>query len=358
MLHVSHLTTVFDLPTGPVPAVDDVSFEVRAGETLGLVGESGSGKSVTAMSILRLVQPPGRIATGSIRFRGRDLLTLSLAEMRAVRGAEIALIFQEPMTALNPVFTVGDQIIETLRAHRRLEQRAARARAIELLEAVRVPDAAARIRDYPHQLSGGMRQRVLIAMALACQPALIIADEPTTALDVTIQMQILDLLRDMKTAFNLALLLITHDLGVIAEIADRVAVMYAGRIIEQGPVRAVLRHPHHPYTRGLLASMPGLTGGRLKAINGSVPELDALPSGCAFNPRCPDRFEPCTLGRPADFIVGEDHAARCFLYQGYATLDDHPSTEFAHLEINGRPTTTRMRLSRRRDPASGIDGAR
>jgi oligopeptide/dipeptide ABC transporter ATP-binding protein len=321
MLEVSHLTTVFDLPSGAVPAVDDVSFEVRAGETLGLVGESGSGKSVTAMSILRLVQPPGRIAAGSIRFRGRDLLTLTRSEMRAVRGAEIALIFQEPMTALNPVFTIGDQIAETLLVHRRAEPRAARARAIELLDAVRIPHAAARVRDYPHQLSGGMRQRVLIAMALACQPALIIADEPTTALDVTIQAQILDLLRDMKAAFNLALLLITHDLGVIAEIADRVAVMYAGRIVEHGPVRSVLRQPQHPYTRGLLSSMPGLAGGRLRAIEGSVPQLDALPSGCGFHPRCPDCFAPCTIERPPDFMVGDDHEAKCFLYRGQPTLD-------------------------------------
>jgi oligopeptide/dipeptide ABC transporter ATP-binding protein len=352
MLDVSHLTTIFDLPTGTVPAVDDVSFEVRAGETLGLVGESGSGKSVTAMSILRLIQPPGRIAGGSIRFRGRDLLTLSQSEMRAVRGAEIALIFQEPMTALNPVFTVGDQIAETLLVHHTVERRAARARAIELLEAVRIPDAAARVRDYPHQLSGGMRQRVLIAMALACRPALIIADEPTTALDVTIQAQILDLLRDMKAAFSLALLLITHDFGVIAEIADRVAVMYAGRIVEHGPVRSVLRHPQHPYTRGLLASMPGATGGRLRAIEGSVPQLDALPPGCAFNPRCPDRFEPCTIDRPPDFMVGDDHQTKCFLHQGQSSPAD------ARL-ATARAGEARSPLAGdRQDPASGVDGAR
>jgi oligopeptide/dipeptide ABC transporter ATP-binding protein len=364
MLEVSHLTTVFDLPSGAVSAVDDVSFEVRAGETLGLVGESGSGKSVTAMSILRLVQPPGRIAAGSIRFRGRDLLALSQSEMRAVRGAEIALIFQEPMTALNPVFTVGDQIVETLLVHRQVERRAARARAIELLEAVRIPQAAARIRDYPHQLSGGMRQRVLIAMALACQPALIIADEPTTALDVTIQAQILDLLRDMKSAFNLALLLITHDLGVIAEIADRVAVMYAGRIVEQGPVRSVLRQPQHPYTRGLLASMPGLAGGRLKAIDGSVPQLSALPSGCAFHPRCPDRFAPCPIDRPPDFVVGIDHETKCFLYQDHPTLDAQPASGASRAAANGSPAGSPAGHPRppindhRHAPAPGSDGAR
>ena len=315
LLSVEHLTTVFETPGGPVPAVDDVSFEIRAGETLGLVGESGSGKSVTALSIMRLVQPPGRIAGGRIIFKGRDLLTLSEADMRAVRGAEIALIFQEPMTALNPVFTVGDQIAETLLVHHRATRREARSRAVELLDAVRVPDGAARVDDYPHQLSGGMRQRVLIAMALACQPSLVIADEPTTALDVTIQAQILELLRDMKSAFNLSLLLITHDLGIIAETADRVAVMYAGRIVEEGSVRAIFRNPQHPYTRGLLASIPGgAPGARLRAIEGTVPMLGALPPGCAFNPRCPDRFEPCTTAPPPDYNVGQEHGARCYLH--------------------------------------------
>src|SRR5262249_40145948 len=227
LLVVDRLTTVFDLPAGPVPAVDDVSFEIRTGETLGLVGESGSGKSVAALSIMRLVQPPGRITRGSVQFKGRNLMACSEAEMQAVRGAGIALIFQEPMTALNPVFTIGDHIAEALLVHKRATRREAWKRAIELLDAVRVPDAAHRARDYPHQLSGGMRQRVLIAAALACQPSLVIADEPTTALDVTIQAQILDLLREMKAAFQLSLLLITHDFGVIAETADRVAVMYA-----------------------------------------------------------------------------------------------------------------------------------
>jgi oligopeptide/dipeptide ABC transporter ATP-binding protein len=315
LLSVSHLTTVFDQPGGPVAAVDDVSFEIEAGETLGLVGESGSGKSVTALSIMRLVQPPGRIAAGSIRFEGRDLLALPESDMRAVRGAGIALIFQEPMTALNPVFTVGDQIAETLIVHGRAGRREAARMAVDLLDSVRIPDAAARVKDYPHQLSGGMRQRVLIAMALACRPSLVIADEPTTALDVTIQAQILDLLREMKAAFNLALLLITHDLGVIAETADRVAVMYAGRIVEEGPVRSIFRNPGHPYTRGLLASMPGgAPGQRLRAIEGSVPILGELPSGCAFNPRCPDRFAPCPVAPPPDYPAGPDHAAKCYLH--------------------------------------------
>jgi ABC-type dipeptide/oligopeptide/nickel transport system ATPase component len=258
LLDLRALTTSFDVAGQLLPAVRDVSFSVREGETLGLVGESGSGKSVTALSILRLVQPPGRIVSGQIVFRGRDLMALSEREMREVRGAGIGLIFQEPMSALNPVFTVGDQIAEALIVHGRAAGRAARGRAIELLEAVRMPDPRRRVDDYPHQLSGGMRQRVLIAIAIACQPALVIADEPTTALDVTIQAQILELLREMKDRFKLSLLLITHDFGVIAETADRVAVMYAGQIVEEAPVREIFRSPKHPYTQGLLASIPGV----------------------------------------------------------------------------------------------------
>ncbi len=327
LLSVEHLTTVFDSPTGPVPAIDHVSFEIRAGETLGLVGESGSGKSVTAFSIMRLVQPPGRIRSGRVLFKGRDLLEVPEREMRKVRGAEIALIFQEPMTALNPVFTIGDQIRETLLVHGRATKRDAQAHAIALLEAVKIPDAGSRVRDYPHQLSGGMRQRVLIAMALACRPALVIADEPTTALDVTIQAEILDLLREMKTALGLSLLLITHDLGVIAGTADRVAVMYAGRIVETASVRDVFHRPQHPYTRGLLASIPGgAPGQRLRAIDGAVPMLGALPSGCAFNPRCPDRFDPCTLAPPGDYIVGAGHTAKCYLHDR-STSHEPPATD-------------------------------
>jgi oligopeptide/dipeptide ABC transporter ATP-binding protein len=251
--------------------------------------------------------------------------------MRELRGAQIALIFQEPMTALNPVFTIGDQIGETLEVHGRARGRDARARAIELLDQVKIPNAAARVDDYPHQLSGGMRQRVLIAMALACKPSLVIADEPTTALDVTIQAQILDLLREMKRAFNLSLLLITHDLGIVAETADRVAVMYAGRIVEEAPVDAIFRDPKHPYTRGLLASMPsGVPGARLRAIDGTVPMLGHFPPGCAFNPRCPDRFEPCTSSPPPDYAVGSDHEAKCYLHDpaaGPATSRQPPATE-------------------------------
>jgi peptide/nickel transport system ATP-binding protein len=327
LLEVHRLTTVFDARGGPVAAVNDVSFEIHPGETLGLVGESGSGKSVTALSILRLVQPPGRIAHGNIGFKGRDLLTLDESAMRAVRGADISLIFQEPMTALNPVFTVGDQIAETLLVHNRADRREAKAQAVELMKAVRIPDPGARVKDYPHQLSGGMRQRVMIAIALACRPSLVIADEPTTALDVTIQAEILDLLREMKTAFNLSLLLITHDLGVIAETADRVAVMYAGRLVETGSVRAIFRNPQHPYTRGLLASIPGGSrGDRLRTIEGSVPLLGALPPGCAFNPRCPDRFEPCTTQPPPDYVVGPDQTAKCYLHDGAARSGQRATT--------------------------------
>jgi oligopeptide/dipeptide ABC transporter ATP-binding protein len=329
LLAVEHLTITFDLPEGPSPAVDDLSFEIRAGETLGLVGESGSGKSVTALSIMRLVQARGRITRGSIWFKGRDLLRLSEPEMRAVRGADIALILQEPMTALDPVFTVGDQIAEALLVHNRASRRQAKTRAIELLDAVRVADPAERARDYPHQLSGGLRQRVLIAMALACNPSLLIADEPTTALDVTIQAQILALLREMKSAFNLSVLLVTHDLGVIAQTADRVAVMYAGRLVEVGSVRAILHEPQHPYTQGLFASMPGGTPGeRLRPVEGTVPMLGRLPSGCAFHPRCPDRFDPCATDPPPECEVGHEHYARCHLH---ASADSHRPVVSRHL---------------------------
>jgi oligopeptide/dipeptide ABC transporter ATP-binding protein len=301
---VEHLTTVFDLAGGVAPAVIDVSFQVNEGETLCLVGESGSGKSVTALSILRLVQRPGRIAGGRIVFKGRDLLTLDERAIQKVRGAEIALIFQEPMTALNPVFTIGNQIEETLMVHGVARGRAAKDRAVELLEAVSIPDPQRRVRDYPHQLSGGLRQRALIALALACSPSLVIADEPTTALDVTIQAQILDLLRDLQQRLGLGLLLITHDLGVVAEMADRVAVMYAGRIVEEAPVRELFRDPRHPYTRGLLASIPGgARGSKLQAIHGTVPPLGHLPPGCAFAPRCPNRFDPCDIAPPGVTMI-------------------------------------------------------
>ncbi|OFW06742.1 MAG: hypothetical protein A3I61_05955 [Acidobacteria bacterium RIFCSPLOWO2_02_FULL_68_18] len=260
LLDVQHLSVVFDGSPSSVIAVNDIGFQIAAGETLGLVGESGSGKSVTAFSILRLVQPPGRITAGRVLFEGRDLLALPEGDMRQIRGARISLIFQEPMTALNPVMRIGDQIAEALTVHGQTTRAEAWSRAVELVEAVHIPDARRRVRDYPHQLSGGMRQRVMIAIALACRPALVIADEPTTALDVTIQAQVLDLLRELRARYNLALLLITHDFGVIAEMADRVAVMYRGALVEEGPVRQILRSPAHEYTRGLLAAVPGAAG--------------------------------------------------------------------------------------------------
>ena len=320
LLEVSELRTSFDGERGEVRAVDGVSFRLERGRTLGIVGESGCGKSVTALSIMGLVpQPPGRIAGGEVLFDGVDLLKVAPARLRDLRGDQLAMIFQEPMTSLNPAFPVGEQIAETLLRHREINHREARAQSIEMLRRVRIPSPERRVDDYPHQLSGGMRQRVLIAMALACKPSLVIADEPTTALDVTIQAQVLDLLREMKAAFHLSLLLITHDLGVVAETADRVAVMYAGRIVETGPARAIFRDPQHPYTRGLLASIPGGTPGRrLRAIDGSVPLLDALPPGCAFNPRCPDRFDPCTSQPPPEYAVGPDHGVRCYLRDEFA----------------------------------------
>jgi ABC-type dipeptide/oligopeptide/nickel transport system ATPase component len=273
LLSVEDLRTVFALPNGrEVAAVTDVSLTLRRGETLGLVGESGSGKSVTALSILRLVMPPGRIAAGRVFFEDRDLLELDEPVLRTIRGRRIGFVFQEPMVALNPVYTIGQQIAETLAVHGLARGAAARARAIEWLEAARVPDPARRAAEYPHQLSGGLRQRAMIALALCAEPSLVIADEPTTALDVTVQADILDLLRDLRSRLGLALLLITHDLGVVAEMADRVAIMYGGRIVEEGPVADVFKTPAHPYTRGLLACLPDATQGRrLIAITGTVP---------------------------------------------------------------------------------------
>ena len=315
LLSVEHLTTGFEVDRKFLPAVIDVSFEIRTRETLCLVGESGSGKSLTALSIMRLVQSPGRIAGGRINFRGRDLLGLPDREMQRVRGAEIGLVFQEPMTALNPVFTIGSQIEETLLVHGRATRRNARQKAVELLDAVSIPEPARRIDEYPHQLSGGLRQRALIAMALACEPALLIADEPTTALDVTIQAQILELLRNLTRRLGLAVLLITHDLGVVAQMADRVCVMYAGRIVEESPVNDLVSDPKHPYTKALIGSMPGgASGTRLVAIPGSVPPLGQLPAGCCFTPRCPSRFEPCPTAHPGMTRFGEHRGVKCYLY--------------------------------------------
>jgi oligopeptide/dipeptide ABC transporter ATP-binding protein len=324
LLDVRELTTEFVVGDASgrraVRAADGVSFRIGRGETLALAGESGSGKTVTALSILRLVPPPGRVVSGRVEFEGRDLVALDERELRRVRGARIGFVFQEPMTALNPAFTIGSQIAETLEVHGVARGAAARARAVELLDAVRIPEPGRRARDFPHQLSGGMRQRVLIAAAMACRPALVIADEPTTALDATIQAEILDLLLAMKRESALSLLLITHDLGVVARVADRVAVMYAGRIVETGPAHDVLASPGHPYTRGLLASRPGgAPGTRLQAIAGAVPDLARLPPGCAFAPRCPDRFDPCDGGRPEGYAVSPGRTARCYLHRGAAS---------------------------------------
>ena len=315
LLELRELRTHFFTDDGVVRAVDGVSFALLPGETLAVVGESGSGKSVTSLSILRLVAtPPGRIVGGSIRFRGRELLALSDAEMRSVRGREISMIFQEPMTSLNPVHTCGEQIVEVLELHLKLGRAEARKQAIELLKTVGIPSPEQRVDEYPHQMSGGMRQRVMIAMALACRPALLIADEPTTALDVTIQAQILDLLRQLRRELGMAVLLITHDLGVVAETADRVAVMYAGQVVEYCAVRQAFRSTRNPYTAGLLASLPrlGLRSDRLRVIPGNVPNPTRFPSGCRFHPRCPLAVERCRSEEPTLRDVGAGHLSRCF----------------------------------------------
>jgi peptide/nickel transport system ATP-binding protein len=302
ILAVEDLVTIFDTDEGPVRAVDGVSFEVAPGETLAIVGESGCGKSVTALSIMGLVPEPGRIAGGRILLEGRDLARMPERELRGLRGRHVSMIFQDPSSSLNPVYTVGRQIEETLRAHLGLRGAAARTRAIELLERVGIPAPAVRVDDYPHQLSGGMRQRVMIAIALACEPKLLIADEPTTALDVTIQAQILELLAKLQRETGTSVVLITHDLGVVAELADHVAVMYAGRLVEKADVRSLFAHPQHPYTRGLLRSVPGFgenaSRRRLHTIRGVVPDLRGLPRGCRFQERCEHAADPCRGEEP------------------------------------------------------------
>jgi oligopeptide/dipeptide ABC transporter ATP-binding protein len=316
LLEVKNLRTTFFTADGPVHAVDNVSFNVRKGEALALVGESGCGKSVTAMSIMRLVAPPGKITAGQVRFKGRNLAELSERDMRHVRGNDIAMVFQEPMTSLNPVFKIGAQVAEAIRIHRKVSRKEARKRAGEMLELVAIPDPIKRLDDYPHQLSGGMRQRVMIAMALSCDPELLIADEPTTALDVTIQAQIMELLASLQKRLGLAILLITHDLGVVAEFCERVIVMYTGRVVEESPVRELFANPAHPYTRGLLKSLPSVAGveTRLPTIQGMVPPISNLPPGCKFNPRCPDVMPICLGNEPARIIVGPGHDARCYLH--------------------------------------------
>jgi len=317
VLEIENLQTHFRTPDGINRAVDGLSLSIEPGQTLAVVGESGCGKSVTAMSVLRLLpDPPGRIA-GSIRFMGRDLLKLSDAEMREIRGNEISMIFQEPMTSLNPVLTVGWQISETLRLHQKLDKSAAQARAVDMLSLVGIPEPQRRVREYPHQLSGGMRQRVMIAMALACNPKLLIADEPTTALDVTVQAQILDLMRDLKHRVGAAIMLITHDLGVVAEVAEHVVVMYAGRKVEEAPVRELFRSPKHPYTQGLLGAVPALGSSlsgqtiRLSEIPAQVPSLKKRIEGCVFAGRCNRATEACTQVAPALRKATATHKVAC-----------------------------------------------
>jgi oligopeptide/dipeptide ABC transporter ATP-binding protein len=316
VLAVRSLRTRFRTRLGAVDAVSDVSFDIGAGETVALVGESGSGKSVTALSILHLLDETGDIVSGQLVFDGRDITHVPERQMRRIRGAEISMIFQDPSTCLDPVFTVENQLREALTVHGKVSKANARKRAIELLEMVRMPDPEGRLRSYQHELSGGQRQRVMIAMALALRPKLVIADEPTTALDVTVQAQILELLKMLQSETGSALLLVTHDLGVVAEMADRVVVMYAGEVVEQGDVRQVLHDPQHPYTRALLRSMPGqaTVGGRLTAIDGTVPSLFDMPTGCRFHPRCPDAFEPCAEHPPELTELTEERTCRCWLH--------------------------------------------
>jgi oligopeptide/dipeptide ABC transporter ATP-binding protein len=318
LLEVRSLSTHFFTDDGVIKAVDDVSFEIFPGEILSLVGESGCGKSVTALSLLRLIaSPPGQIVSGEVLFDGRELLKLKEREMEKVRGNEISMIFQEPMTSLNPVFTIGDQIMEAILFHQRAGKEEARKKTIELLNRVRIPSPEVTIDSYPHQLSGGMRQRAMIAMALSCQPRLLIADEPTTALDVTIQAQVLRLLKEIQKEMEMAVLLITHDLGVVSEIADRVAVMYAGRMMEYSSIEALFQQVRNPYTKGLLDSIPPIEEkrGRLNAIPGQVPDPMDLPGGCKFHPRCPLVIEECKKTEPSLYPVNGDHLSRCIRWK-------------------------------------------
>ncbi|MFT3745387.1 MAG: ABC transporter ATP-binding protein [Pyrinomonadaceae bacterium] len=320
LLEVTNLRTQFPTRAGLVKSVDGVSFSIGEGELLGLVGESGCGKSITALSVMRLIAKPGKIVSGSIKFQGEELTTATDERLREIRGNDIAMIFQDPMTSLNPVFTVGEQIAEALRLHRKLDKKAAWEAAIQAMREVAIPSPERRVNDYPHQLSGGMRQRVMIAMALACDPDLLIADEPTTALDVTIQAQILELLNDLRKSRKLAILLITHDLGVVAEVTDRVCVMYTGKIVEESGVDELFENPKHPYTRGLLRSVPKLTdtssekAERLQTIEGTVPSPTNLPYGCHFAPRCEHRMEICIEGEIPLTPLPNNVKVRCVLH--------------------------------------------
>ena len=318
LLDVRGLTTHYVSARGTrvTRAVEDVSFTLRDGETLGIVGESGSGKSTLALSLLRLLPPAARIVAGAVRFEGEDLLSKPESEMRRIRGKRIAMILQDPMASLNPLFTVGDQVGEPLRVHEGATRRGAWNRARELLGAVRISAPATRVRNYPHELSGGMRQRIVGAIAISCGPRVLIADEPTTSLDVTIQAQYLSLLRELQRAQGLAMIFITHNLGIVARMCDAVAVMYAGRIVEAGPVRRIFGAPQHPYTRALIESIPrlGEANGRLTAIEGQPPDPAALPTGCAFHPRCPQRLERCATEVPHDTAIAADHRTACWLH--------------------------------------------
>ena len=318
LLSVEGLRTHFFTNDGTVKAVDGVNFALKERETMGLVGESGSGKSITALTVMRLLSRPGRAVAGRVMFQGRNLLEISEEEMEDVRGTDIAMIYQEPMTSLNPVYRVGEQIEESIQRHLGLDETAARDRVIDLFKKVGIPSPERRVGDYPHEMSGGMRQRVMIAMALACKPRLLIADEPTTALDVTIQAQILELIKELKETENMAVVMITHDLGVIAEVSDHVAVMYAGKVVEDAPVDELFEAPKHPYTRGLLSSIPSpdKLGRRLDVIKGVVPHPLNLPPGCSFAPRCPDRFPDgtCDAAFPALAPISKTHRVACYLY--------------------------------------------
>ncbi len=320
ILHISNLSIDFRTRNGLVRAVNQLSFQIAAGEILGLVGESGSGKTISMLASVGLINDPNAIISGSIRYKGRELIGLSNRALQKIRGPEIAMIFQDPMTAMTPVHTIGWQITEQIRAHEKLSARAARSRAIELLGTMGIPSPAEQFHRYPHQLSGGLRQRAMIAMALSCNPSLLIADEPTTALDVTVQAQILDLLRDLREKFGSGIILITHDMGVVAGIADTLMVMYAGRLVERGATQDIFAHPAHPYTQGLLASIPPMEGPRLRrlpSIPGTPPNPAAMPPGCAFAPRCPYLFDPCATKPPPLFALPAQDSA-CFLAAGKA----------------------------------------
>jgi peptide/nickel transport system ATP-binding protein len=348
LLDVRNLRTYFHTDRGEARSVDGVSFSIEKGEVLGIVGESGCGKSVTSLSIMRLIpQPPGEIMpNSSIKFRDEEIVSASDKRMREIRGNDVAMIFQEPMTSLNPVFPIGEQIAEALRLHRKMSKSEARKSAIEMLSLVGIPDAEERVDHFPHQLSGGQRQRVMIAIALSCEPDLLIADEPTTALDVTIQAQILELLADLRNRLGMAIMLITHDLGVVAEVCDRVVVMYAGEVVEEGPVEEIFNNPRHPYTQGLMQSIPrlGERKDRLAVIPGMVPSAINWPIGCRFHARCPYGFDVCVKDHPELFVVNEKHTSRCWLEKyperraeidargGYATLEqrDEPPAETYH----------------------------